>query len=83
MPKWNVFIPSEIEYDFEKDKLNVHRISIDEAVQCFYNNYVVRRNKSYKDRYKLFGVTDAGRSLCIIFQLKPNNIVRVITGWDI
>jgi hypothetical protein len=25
MPKWNQFIPDEIEYDFENDKLRVHR----------------------------------------------------------
>jgi hypothetical protein len=24
-----------------------------------------------------------GRSLKIIFQLKPGNIVRIITGWDV
>jgi uncharacterized DUF497 family protein len=82
MPKWNEFIPSEIEYDFEKDKLHVHRITIEEAVQCFFNEYQVRKNKKYTDRYKLLGCTDAGRCLCIIFQLKQNRVVRIITGWE-
>jgi uncharacterized DUF497 family protein len=43
----------------------------------------VRRNKSYRDRYQLLGRTFGGRSLKIIFQLKPGNIVRIITGWDV
>jgi uncharacterized DUF497 family protein len=82
MPKWNEFIPAGIEYDYEKDKLHVHGISIEEAGQCFFNDFQVRRNKKYKDRFKLLGFSDAGRSLCIIFQLKRNNIVRIITGWE-
>jgi uncharacterized DUF497 family protein len=83
MTKWNVFIPCEIEYDFESDELHAHRVSVEEAAQCFFNAYEVKKNKKYKDRYKLFGTTDNGRRLCIIFQLKRNNIVRIITGWDI
>ena len=58
MPKWNEFIPDEIEYDFEKDKLYYHRISIDEAAQCFYNRYQILKNKKYQDRFKLLGETD-------------------------
>jgi len=46
-------------------------------------NFEVRRNKSFKDRYQLTGKTIGGRNLKIIFQLKPGNIVRIITGWDI
>lgn len=83
MPKWNEFIPKQIEYDLEKDKLKNHHVTIEEAVQCFYNNYSIRKNKKYKERYKLLGYTDAGRSLCVIFQLKRNETVRIITGWDI
>ena len=41
----------------------------------------VRRNKKYKDRYQLVGGTLGGRKLKIIFQLKPRNVVRIITGW--
>jgi hypothetical protein len=59
-----------------------HRISVDEAVQCFDNRQAILRNKSYKDRFKLIGKTDFGRNLCIIFQLKPNRVVRIITGWE-
>lgn len=83
MPKWNEFIPSTVEYDFENDELSYHRIEMIEAMQCFYNEYSIRKNKKYKDRYKLLGSTDGGRKLCIIFQLKKDKVVRIITGWDI
>lgn len=83
MPKWNEFIPSQIEYDFENDELGRHRIDIDEAIQCFFNEFTIRRNKRYKDRYKLIGESDGGRKLCIIFQIKRKTVVRIITGWGI
>ena len=80
---WSKFEPNDFEYDQEMDELFAHGISIAEAVQCFYNDFEVRRNKSYKDRFQLIGRTDGGRKLKIIFQLKSGNIVRIITGWDI
>ena len=83
MVKWNDFRPSDFEYDFENDKLAVHGVTFNEAVECFFSDYEVRRNKSYKDRYQLLGRTIGGRQLKIIFQLKPGNIVRIITGWQI
>jgi uncharacterized DUF497 family protein len=78
--KWSEFTPSDFEYDFERDKLAVHQVTFNEAVQCFFSNYQVRRNKSYQDRYQLIGTTFGGRRLKIIFQLKSGNIVRIITG---
>ena len=83
MVDWNNFTPYEFEYDFEQDKLAAHRVTFNEAVQCFLSDYEVRRNKSYRDRYQLIGTTYGGRTLKIIFQLKPNNVVRLITGWQI
>ena len=77
------FEPSGFEYDDENDELFSHRITIEEAVECFYNDFEVRRNKSYSDRFQLIGETDGGRKLKIIFQLKSERIVRIITGWDI
>jgi uncharacterized DUF497 family protein len=79
---WHQFEPSGFEYDFDNDELAVHRITIDEAVEVFANPYDVRRNKSYADRYQIIGVTDAGRKLKLIIQLKPGGVVRFITGWD-
>ena len=80
---WSKFIPTDFEYDFKSDKLFAHRITFKEAVECFYNDFQIRRNKSYIDRYQLSGETFGGRKLKIIFQLKPDRIVRIITGWDI
>jgi uncharacterized DUF497 family protein len=83
MVKWHQFIPSDFEYDFESDKLATHRITFEEAVECFFSDFEVRRNKSYRDRYQLTGQTIGGRRLKIIFQLKPGNVVRIITGWQL
>lgn len=82
MVNWNQFMPADFEYDFERDELSVHRVSFEEAVECFFEDYEIRRNKSYRDRYQLIGRTLGGRELKIIFQLKPGHIVRIITGWD-
>jgi len=80
---WHRFTPTDFEYDFERDELAAHHVTFDEAVECFFSNLEVRRNKSYHDRYQLLGSTISGRRLKIIFQLKPGNVVRIITGWDI
>ena len=37
----------------------------------------------YRDRYQLLGRTIGGRRLKVIFQLKPDNVVRIITGWPL
>lgn len=81
MVRWNNFTPSDIEYDFESDKLAAHNITFDEAAECFFSDFQIRKNKRYKDRYQLIGATYGGRMLKIIFQLKPGRVVRIITGW--
>jgi len=83
MPDWSRFRPANFEYDFERDKLAAHRVSFDEAVECFFSDYEVYRNKQFADRYQLIGRTLGGRILKIIFQLKPDNVVRIITGWPL
>ena len=83
MVDWNRFTPADFDYDFEHDKLGVHHVTFEEAVECFFSDFEVRRNKKFLDRYQLVGVTIGGRKLKIIFQLKPNNVVRIITGWSI
>ena len=83
MVKWSRFTPTDFEYDFQRDELAAHHITFEEAVECFFSDFEVRRNKSFKDRYQLIGRTVGGRTLKIIFQLKPDNIVRIITGWDV
>jgi uncharacterized DUF497 family protein len=83
MVNWHRFVPSDFDYDFDKDKLAAHRVTFEEALECFFSDFEVRRNKSFRDRYQLLGQTLGGRRLKIIFQLKPGNIVRIITGWEI
>lgn len=83
MPNWSRFIPSDFEYDFETDELADHHVTFEEAIECFFSNFEIRRNKTYRDRYQLIGKTLSGRSLKIIFQLKMNNVVRIITGWPL
>lgn len=81
MVDWNRFAPSDFEYDFERDELSQHGVTFDEAVECFFLDFQIRRNKKYRDRHQLLGRTFSGRKLKIIFQLKPRSIVRIITGW--
>ncbi|MBM4258390.1 MAG: hypothetical protein FJ147_21140 [Deltaproteobacteria bacterium] len=83
MVDWHRFTPADFEYDFERDELAAHRISFEEAVDCFFADFEIRRNKPYRDRYQLLGKTIGGRKLKIIFQLKPGDVVPVITGCDI
>ncbi len=83
MVDWRRFVPTDFEYDFEQDKLAAHGITLEEAIDCFFSDFEVRRNKPYKDRYQLIGRTIGGRRLKIIFQLKPDHVVRIITGWSI
>lgn len=83
MVKWSEFTPVDFEYDFERDELAAHRVTFEEAVECFFSDFEIQRNKSYRDRYQLRGRTIGGRRLKIIFQLKPGSIVRIITGWPV
>ncbi len=71
MVNWNRFIPTDFEYDRERDKLFVHRILFEEAVECFFSDYEVGRNKTYKDRYQLIGSTIGGKTLKSFFNLNP------------
>ena len=83
MVDWHRFTASNFEYDFERDKLSVHRVTFTEAVECFFSDFAIRRNKKFRDRYQLIGKTLGGRRLKVIFQLKPDNVVRIITGWPL
>ena len=83
MVNWRRFTPSNFEYDFERDKLSKHAVAFEEAVECFFSDFGIRRNKKFRDRYQLIGQTFAGRKLKIIFQLRSNNVVRIITGWPL
>jgi uncharacterized DUF497 family protein len=83
MVNWHRFVPADFEYDFDRDELAAHRVTFEEAVECFFSDFAICRNKSYRDRYQLIGRTVGGRKLKIIFQLKPGSVARIITGWPI
>ena len=83
MVDWRRFTPEDFEYDFERDKLSEHRVTFEEAVERFFSDFVVRRNKKFRDRFQLIGKTLGGRKLKLIFQVKPSSIVRIITGWPL
>lgn len=53
MVNWNRFSPADFEYDFEGDKLSAHRVTFEEAVECFFSDFEVRRNKTYKTVFSL------------------------------
>jgi uncharacterized DUF497 family protein len=67
----------------DSSKLFEHRVRFNGAVEFFFSDFTIRRNKKYRDRYQLIGTTLGGRRLKIIFQLKANNVVRIITGWPL
>ncbi len=84
MPNWRRFVPTDFEYDFERDELRRHSVRYEEAVECFFaNDFIVRRNKRYRDRYQWVARTSSGRQLKIVFQLKRKTVVRIITGWPV
>ena len=83
MVNWKSFTPADFEYDFGRDKLAAHRVDLEEAIECFFSDFEVRRNRKYPDRYQLVGQTMAGRRLKVIFQIKPGKVVRIITGWPL
>ncbi|HSE84392.1 MAG TPA: BrnT family toxin [Thermodesulfobacteriota bacterium] len=74
---------------FEWDEANIvknisrHNTHPDEIEETFYNRYKLRKTK--QGRYLLYGVTDNGRYLFVVFIFKKKNgknIVRVISARD-
>jgi uncharacterized DUF497 family protein len=56
---WRRFTPSNFEYDLERDKLSEHAVTFVEAVECFFSDFEIRRNKRFRDRYQLMGKRSA------------------------
>ena len=64
--------------EHNEDKLLVrHNVSALEAEQCFVNPSTRRREG---DALLLLGVTDGGRMLFLVYQQKPNGVVRVYSA---
>jgi uncharacterized DUF497 family protein len=71
---------------FEWDDGNVlhlalgHGIDPEEAEEVFAVAPLFRKTK--RGQHAVFGPTQAGRLLVIVFELEREGLVRVITGWD-
>jgi uncharacterized DUF497 family protein len=83
MVRWESFEPADFEYDFENDKLAGHGVMFEEAVETFFSDFRIRRNKRDRDRFQTLWTHIRRASLEIIFELKPGKIVRIITGWPL
>lgn len=69
----------EFEWDeHNEDKLlERHNVSALEAEQCFANPNTRRR---HRDALLLLGVTDDGRMLFLVYEQKPNGVLRVYSA---
>lgn len=71
---------------FEWDNGNIlhielsHGIKPEEIEEVFAVTPLFRRTK--RGHYVAMGPTLDGRHLTVVFELKQNGLVRVITGWD-
>lgn len=71
---------------FEWDDGNVlhlalgHGIEAEEAEEVFAVAPLFRKTK--RGHYAVFGPTQSGRLLVLVFEKKGGGKVRVITGWD-
>jgi uncharacterized DUF497 family protein len=69
--------------EFECDESNEeklllrHNVSALEAEQCFANPHTRRRQG---DALLMLGVTDGGRMLFLVYEQKPNGVVRVYSA---
>ena len=84
-PGWDKF-----EWDDESKKngnvqhLRDHDIEPEEAEECFFHEYLFRRDDRQVDEvYILDGHTNRGRWLRLVFQDKGNGLARIFTGWDL
>lgn len=71
--------PPEFEWDeHNEDKLiDNHNVSALEAEQCFANPHTKRRKG---DDLLMLGLTDGGRMLFLVYEQKPDGVVRVYSA---
>jgi len=69
---------------FEWDEANAdklierHSVYRDEAEECFYNPHKIKR--AGPNSYYLYGQTDAGRYLFLVYELKAANVIRIYSA---
>ena len=54
----------------------------EESPESLERKFRVRRNKDFRDRYRIFGRTESGRALQLVVRVDGRRI-RVITGWGL
>jgi uncharacterized protein len=69
----------EFEWDEHNEEklLDRHGVSAAEAEQCFANRHTRRR---HSDALVMLARTDAGRMLLLVYEQKPNGVVRVFSA---
>lgn len=67
---WQKFDPTQFEFEFDEDELAGHAVTVDEAIEIFWNGFEVHRNKRYHGGYQIVGTTDGGRRLKLIIYEK-------------
>jgi uncharacterized DUF497 family protein len=67
----------EWDEDNEAKLLRRHGVSALEAEQCFGNPHSKRR---HGDALLMLGVTDGGRMLFLVYEQRPNGVVRIYSA---
>jgi uncharacterized DUF497 family protein len=69
----------EFEWDESNEEklLERHGVSASEAEQCFANPHTKRRQA---DALLLLGITDRGRLLFLVYEQKPDGVVRIFSA---
>lgn len=69
----------EFEWDEHNEErlLRNHSVSAFEAEQCFGNRHTTRR---VGEDLLMLGVTDSGRMLLLVYEQKPDGVVRVYSA---
>ena len=67
----------EWDEDNEEKLLRRHGVSALEAEQCFSNPHTKRR---HGDALLMLGVTNGGRMLFLVYEQRPNGVVRVYSA---
>jgi uncharacterized DUF497 family protein len=73
------------EFDWDEDneeKVLLHSVRPEEVEQCFFNRHLRKRKPKSVDRWYLFGRTDGGRALFVVYQDR-GGLVRPITAYDL
>jgi uncharacterized DUF497 family protein len=74
----------EFEWDEEnEEKVQLHGVKPEEVEQCFFNRHLRKRKPRSVDRWYLFGRTDGGRALFVVYQSLGRDEVRPITAYDL